>query len=222
MIIPVDMARGFADQIFEAGIVQFDLARGFTMAVHEKHPEAPKSPFYIDLGLLRSFPSLLDSAATLIHMALNEWWEVVDLVSDVPRSSTPLVTIASQRTGVPMISPRMEPKDHGLRRKVIGQWLTGDKVAVIDDLRTTGESKEKVVKFYREFGLRPVVVGALIDRGNEDDNNVAGLPFISALRWSRILAYYLNSGRARQETVKACGDYPALLGEHLAACGSCR
>lgn len=215
-----DLLHFIACRLFEIDAVRFS-EDGYRLAVHEQHPAAPLSPFYIDLRLLRSYPHLLSDAAALMVSSAPRLWGELELVSDVPVASTPFVTLISQRTGVPMISPRLTPKCHGLDGEILGAWLPGQRVGVVDDLRTTGGSKEQVIALYTTNGLKVVAVAALIDRGSPEGIEVAGRPFFSVYRWSRLLQFYQQERLATADVVRACERYPRLLAEHLAVCREC-
>ena len=58
--------RAFADALLATGAVKFG---AFRLKLHEKQPDAPLSPIYVDLRTLRSFPDALDDAVlTLVEM----------------------------------------------------------------------------------------------------------------------------------------------------------
>lgn len=211
-----------ARRLLEVGCVSFDAGEGYRLVIHEKHPPAPRSPFYIDLRLLRSIPRLLNDVAGLMVEEWGQLWSGVDLVSDVPVASTPIVTLISQKTGIPMISPRLAENTHGLATGgIIGLWQPGQRVAVIDDLRTTGGSKEQVIALYEGKGLKAVAVMALVDRGSPEGAEVAGQPFFSIYWWSLLLQFYrerrLISGELFQRSVR----YPHELVLHVRSCHGC-
>jgi len=60
---------------------------------------------------------------------------------------------------------RKEQKKHGMQRFIEGPFLKkGTKVAIIDDVVTTGESIIRAVKAVKELGCEVVKVIALVDR----------------------------------------------------------
>ena len=67
---------------------------------------------------------------------------------------------------------RKEPKKHGLQRWVEGSVRRGSKVAVVDDVVTTGGSTVKAIQRCREEGLSVVCVLVLVDRGKEDGDGM--------------------------------------------------
>lgn len=60
---------------------------------------------------------------------------------------------------------RKEPKRHGMQRYIEGPSLQkGTKVAIVDDVVTTGESVLKAAKTVQKLGCKVVRVIALVDR----------------------------------------------------------
>jgi len=65
---------------------------------------------------------------------------------------------------VKAFSIRKTPKDHGIITWVEGDLFPGDRVAVIDDVATTGGSTVTAIERAREQGLNVVKVVVLVDR----------------------------------------------------------
>jgi len=59
---------------------------------------------------------------------------------------------------------RKEPKGHGTQRYIEGPVQPGARVAIVEDVVTTGGSSIQAVERVKEFGATPVVVAAIIDR----------------------------------------------------------
>ena len=67
---------------------------------------------------------------------------------------------------------RKDVKDHGLKDAIAGNVQAGEKVAVIDDVITTGGSTITAIERAREFGLQVERVIALIDREEGGRENI--------------------------------------------------
>lgn len=63
---------------------------------------------------------------------------------------------------------RKEPKGHGLGKWVDGDVQAGDRVAIVDDVITTGASTIEAIHRAREAGLTVVKVVVLVDRQEEN------------------------------------------------------
>jgi len=142
-----------AEQLFDIGAIKFG---AFRLKLHEKKPDAPLSPIYIDLRLLRSFPSAMDLAIE-VYMELITGLKF-DFLADVPTAATPIAAILSHRMKVPMVSPRKDEKGHGITGKINGVFETGQTALLIDDLEAAGYKSycafklSDLLQFYRQAG----------------------------------------------------------------------
>ena len=76
------------------------------------------------------------------------------------------VTLVSHQEGKPIPSfiVREEPKEHGTRKKIEGQFRKGSKVAIIDDVITAGGSVKKAIEAVKAEGCEVVKVIVIVDR----------------------------------------------------------
>jgi len=63
---------------------------------------------------------------------------------------------------------RKEPKEHGTQRWIEGDVKAGERVCIVEDVVTTGQSTIRAIQRAREAGLEPVQVVALVDREEDD------------------------------------------------------
>lgn len=85
-------------------------------------------------------------------------------LGSVPISSA--VSLISQLEGQPIkeFIVRKEKKDHGIPAKMEGEFETGEKVVVVDDVITTGGSTIKAIEAVEKLGLKVEKVMVLVDR----------------------------------------------------------
>jgi len=102
------------------------------------------------------------------------------------------IAYASAETSAPLraFTVRKEAKTHGTGRLIEGPFQAGDRVAVIEDVITTGGSALKAVEAVRAAGGTVAGVLALVDReeGGRDALVGAGLPVVALARASDIVA----------------------------------
>ena len=67
---------------------------------------------------------------------------------------------------------RKEPKTHGREKWIEGDVKAGDKVVIVDDVITTGESTIKAIKLSQRGGLNIIKVIVLIDRQEGGKENI--------------------------------------------------
>jgi orotate phosphoribosyltransferase len=125
-----------------------------------------KSPYYIDLRLTISSPITMDWIANaLTRIIVNEIGkDKIDRVLGVPTAGVPFATVVSQKLGLPLIYYRQARKEHGVRKKIEGILERNDRVLVVDDLITTGESVIEAAEVVRDQGGVVNELVVLLDR----------------------------------------------------------
>jgi len=125
-----------------------------------------KSPYYIDLRQTISSPITMDWIAnSLTRIILNEIGkEKIDRILGVPTAGIPFATVVSQKLGIPLIYYRQARKEHGVRKKIEGILERNDRVLIIDDLITTGESVIESAEVVRDQGGVVNELVVLLDR----------------------------------------------------------
>lgn len=102
------------------------------------------------------------------------------------------IAYASALAGTPLraFTVRKEAKAHGTGRLIEGPFREGDRVAVIEDVITTGGSALRAAEAIQAAGGVVVGVLALVDReeGGREALESAGLPVLSLVRASDIVA----------------------------------
>src|SRR4051812_18973061 len=151
--------KALALGLFDIGAVKFG---EFKLKLHEKDPSAPLSPIYIDLRILRSFPDVIDTAVD-VYLEMSKGL-MFSLLADIPTAATPIVALISHKSRVPMISPRSDLKQHGIRRSIDGIYGKGQIVLLVDDLITRADSKLESLAVLSENGLKVHDIVVLIDR----------------------------------------------------------
>jgi orotate phosphoribosyltransferase len=130
-----------------------------------------KSNFYIDCkqSVLTAEGHYLVGA--LFGRLLAEKAPDVEAIGGVTMGADPLASAVSTLSFItgrplPALYVRKEPKGHGT-----GQWIEGTmslrpgmKVAILEDVVTTGGSALKAITRVREFGLEVSVILGLVDR----------------------------------------------------------
>ena len=125
-----------------------------------------KSPYYIDLRQTISSPITMDWIAnSLTRIILNEIGkDKIDRILGVPTAGVPFATVVSQKLGLPLIYYRQARKEHGVRKKIEGILERNDRVLIVDDLITTGESVIEAAEVVRDQGGVVNELVVLLDR----------------------------------------------------------
>ena len=121
-----------------------------------------KSPIYIDLRLLISYPKVLKMISdAMVEVAKELEFEVI---AGIPYTALPIATAISVDQDWPMIYARKETKDYGTKKKIEGVFNEGDTALIIDDLITTGGSKFETIEPFEASGLKITDFIVLVDR----------------------------------------------------------
>ncbi|MBN1862353.1 MAG: orotate phosphoribosyltransferase [Dehalococcoidales bacterium] len=146
-----------------------------------------KSSYYIDGKRITLSPE----GAYLVGRAIfNELsGSGVEAVGGVATGAYPMVTavaMVSHLEGepVPIFIVREVVKEHGTMRRVEGNLKEGARVAILEDVLTTGGSVAKAIEAVEAMGCRVARVIALVDRdeGGSDRLKKAGYDFTALLR----------------------------------------
>lgn len=165
-----------------------------------------KSPIYVDLRLVASYPAVLRQIAHAYAILIRQELGVEDdpaalrLVA-IPYAALPIGTAVALELDLPLLYPRKEAKAHGTAREIEGEFQPGDRAVVLDDLITTGGSKLAAIVPLEAAGLRVKDVVVLIDReqGGREDLAAAGYRLHSVLRLSQLLDLLVEAGRIGEE-----------------------
>ena len=159
------------------------------------------SPIYIDLRLLASYPELLRQVAAAYGLMLRPL--KFDLLSAAPLAGLPIGTALSLEMNIPLIYPRLTAKAHGTGKKIEGRWERGQRVMVIDDLITSGDSLLQTIAALEEGGLIVKEAGVLIDReqGGKQFIESEGYRLHSVMTIGQLLGFLERKGRITTQQV---------------------
>lgn len=154
------------------------------------------APFYIDMRVVQSYPEALHHITAVYAELLKGLPQDIKLAG-IPEAGIPLATAVGYETRRPLIQPRAKVKEHGKGKLIEGVWQPGDKVAIIDDLVTKGDSKLESIDRFKECGLEVVGFYLLLDRelGGKQIVEKAGYKLEAAMTITEALDILLDSGK---------------------------
>jgi len=133
------------------------------------------SRFYINCKPTTLSPRGMFLAGHLVFDAIKN--QRITGVGGLTFGADPVAVAASFASGlqeepIKAFSIRKTKKDHGIVKWIEGDILPGEKVAIIDDVATTGGSTIKAVNRARSEGLEVVKVVILVDRQEGGIENI--------------------------------------------------
>ena len=153
----MEFAKEFSAFLYEKKIIRFG---EFTLA------SGKKSPYYIDLRLVPSFPiyyrKMIKGLQNLIAEDIG--FENFHSLVSVPTGG--LVVAASLATEIikPLIYVRKEAKEHGTGKAVEGVICHNMKLLMIEDVVTSGGSVINAIKSIKEEKMVVTDAYAVVDR----------------------------------------------------------
>lgn len=190
-----------AAEFFDSGLLQFGefrLKSGLT------------SPFYVDLRKAQSHPEAFH-AVTAAYMDMIEDADESLLLAGVPEAATPLAAAVGYELKRTLVQPRKEVKDHGTKSSIEGDFQAGDKVILLDDLITKGDSKLEAIKQIEAAGLEIDRFIVLVDReqGGLEVVEKAGYEIEAAFTITEIMDSLLEIGKINHQQHKQVLEFVA-------------
>lgn len=211
--------RDVADMIFARGAFKFG---NFKLKLHDIHPEAPLSPFYINQRT-KDNPTnpgpLLNEDCDLIAQVL---WNLIlrnslyfEAMAPLPYAADPIVAsierLVAKPWGFRIIKLAKEIKDG--KRRIVPlpgfDYRRGEIVLPVDDLVTGADSKIEAIRAIESEGSIVKDLVVLIDRqqGGREQLEAAGYNLFSCFTIRELLAYYKDTGRISGMKYNECIYY---------------
>ena len=153
----MEFTKEFAIFLFKNEIIKFG---DFTLA------SGKKSPYYVDLRLVASFPQEFRKMVKHLEKMIVEsiGLDKFDSFVSVPTGGLVIASALSLETVKPLIYVRSKPKDYGTSKSIEGKIFDGMKVVMIDDVATTGGSVINAIQSLRDSKITVNEVFVIVNR----------------------------------------------------------
>ena len=140
-----------------------------------------RSSFYVDKYLFSTEPNLLREVADALAAEIPRG---VERLAGVELGAVPLVVATALATGLPYVIVRKSAKEHGSSagRSIEGNLQKGERVALVEDVVTTGAQAVRAARKLEEAGAEVATVVTVLDRREEIGGELGGFHLRSLLR----------------------------------------
>jgi uridine monophosphate synthetase len=103
---------------------------------------------------------LIDDAVSYITKHFPD----IEGIVGIPMAAIPFATLIAHKLKKPYYILRKEPKKHGLKKMIEGEFKKGQKILLVDDLVSSGFSKAFAITALRDEGATVSDLFVFIDR----------------------------------------------------------
>lgn len=135
-----------------------------------------RSEIYFDKFRFLTDPPLLEELAGVVAGMIPDG---VTHLASPEGAATLLLSAVGIRTGLPMAVVRKQAKEYGTRVRVEGYAPEGARIALIEDVSTTGHQTLNAAEALQEAGAQIEIIVLTIDRGGAQALRDEGFEVIS-------------------------------------------
>ena len=184
----------------------------FKLKLHQKTPDAPLSPIYLNI---RELPGWLYAlAGDILHdLLVREGITDFDYVIGIPKAGEPIGQALAKAVGKPHLRiEKFEAEDgRHISSIILDPFVIGKNVILVDDLITKADTKREAIKSVEVNGLKVVATLVLYDReqGGLKELIGEGRKVCAAASLSETLEFFVNRGKISADKKKEVMAYIA-------------
>jgi orotate phosphoribosyltransferase len=163
-----------------------------------------KSPIYCDNRKTLSYPSIRSTIKIELARVICENYPDATAIAGVATGAIAQGALVADLLGLPFVYIRSAPKDHGLENLIEGELKPDSRVAVIEDLVSTGSSSLKAINAVRNFGCDVVGMVAIFTHGfsiSEKRLKDAKVPLITLSNYNAVIEEAVRTNYITEEDV---------------------
>lgn len=187
----MSQSRIVAEKLLQVNAVRLNAEKPFTWA------SGWKSPIYCDNRRVLSFPYIRDFIKSELCNVIFEKFPEGGLLAGVATAGIAWGAMAADQLKLPFVYVRPKPKEHGLTNQIEGYYQPGQKVVVVEDLVSTGNSSLRVVEVLRKEGLEVEGMVSIFTYGfpiAEEMFKKAGIRYYPLTNYGILLQIALEKG----------------------------
>ncbi len=184
--------------LFDLGKIKFG---AFKLKLHEKNPDAPLSPIYLNIRDLPEWVYAL--AGDILHeLSARDNFPDFDYVIGIPKAGEPIGRAFAKAVGKPLLRIEKIEGEEGrkISSHIMDQFEKGKKVVLVDDLITKAETKREAIESVEANGLEVVATLVLYDReqGGLDELNRTGRMVRAVAKLGETLDFFVSERKISQ------------------------
>ncbi|MFH1367322.1 MAG: hypothetical protein ABIH38_05070 [Patescibacteria group bacterium] len=198
--------------------------KGFKLKLHEKNPEAPLSPIYLNFRTTDHptkpgpfTPEIIREIGQILYQ--RSLGLAYDQVAGIPRAGDPLAQVffeiwrSNSKNPLDCGIIKLDKEESSEKRQVTrikdGHWNPGEKVLVIDDMVTKADSKLEAIEALERNQLQVRDILVLVDRegGGVDILNAKEYNIHWVFKFTDLLSLYRKEGLITQKAHEEIKDY---------------
>jgi orotate phosphoribosyltransferase len=123
-----------------------------------------RSSYYIDIKIACTHPEILNLIRDLMIKLIEDEKITFDKIACVELGGVPLAVALSMTCKKPYVIFRKQKKDYGIGDDLVGDIKNGERIVVVEDVTTTGNSALSVVTRAEKAGGNVTAIIAVVDR----------------------------------------------------------
>lgn len=199
----------FYEHIRETSPIDFPVNdEEFAIKVHEKNPNAPLSPIYVNM---RNLPAdLIQKIAQVFHEVKLD--AKPDICTGIPNTAVLFAKEYSKVSGIPFVDIYEKSGTNTKRRLIAKEGVSrgnGKSILIIDDVISQGNSKFEALEVAEKLGCKVLGILVLIDRsqGGSKKLKEMGYRLYSVFTLPEILEYYGSNGKVSEDKYNSILSY---------------
>ncbi|GGI97400.1 orotate phosphoribosyltransferase [Alicyclobacillus cellulosilyticus] len=152
---PPEVAVALARGLLQVGAVEIRPREPFTWS------SGWLAPMYCDNRMILAYPVLRNLVADAFLAIVRREYPGVDVIAGTATAGIPHAAVLADRLGIAGAYVRSSAKDHGKQKQVEGRVRAGDRVVVVEDTVSTGQSVLRAVAALRGQGANVLAVLAI-------------------------------------------------------------
>jgi len=208
MIYNKQVAFQTAEHLLEIKAVKLSPRDLFTWA------SGIKSPIYCDNRVTLSYPDIRKFIKEKFVEAIKSITGIPDLIAGVATGGIAQGALVAQELNLPFVYVRTSKKDHGLTNLIEGKAEAGQRVVVIEDLVSTGNSSLEVVNALKVAGCIVEGMVAIFTYNlpaSEEGFKVAQTPLITLTDYDVLIEKALEINYISQEDLQILKEFKLSL-----------